>query len=198
MWFTLHFNTGGRKFYAYVYIYCIWNALNKLWMKYEMLIRLSILERKIKLVLERESLLMGKLIRIVEGSSSDRRESRRRRRKGTAAENKQQHQNRFSGRPGRSTAHAQRAQCQRPVDRPVDRTVWLNRAQLSVVFGRPAGRPRWRSVDRTGRPTCTACTGSRGGRSAGLPQFPDCKCPTLCWAPGRPTGRPGEEVGTIV
>jgi len=56
------------------------------------------------------------------------------------------------------------------------------------------------SVDRSGRPTCTACTESRGGRPAGRPQFPDCKCPTLCCfrstdrstevEVGRPVGRP--------
>ena len=34
---------------------------------------------------------------------------------------RKQQQNRLSGRPARSTAHAQRAQGQRAVDRPVDR-----------------------------------------------------------------------------
>jgi len=28
-----------------------------------------------------------------------------------------------------------------------------------------------------------------------LTAMPDCKCPTLCWAPGRPPGRPVEESG---
>ena len=43
---------------------------------------------------------------------------------------------------------AQRAQDQRAVDRPVDRNTLTVSAQLSVVCGRPAGRPGWMSVDR--------------------------------------------------
>ena len=53
---------------------------------------------------------------------------------------------------GRSTGpvdrHAQHAQGPEAVDRPVDRNSLTGSAQLSVVFGRPTGRPRWRSVDQ--------------------------------------------------
>ena len=46
---------------------------------------------------------------------------------------------------GRSTGpvdrHAQHAQGPEAVDRPIDRNTLTVSAQLSVVFGRPAGRP---------------------------------------------------------
>ena len=88
--------------------------------------------------------------------------------------------NRLVGRPVRSTGpvdrRAQHAQGQRAVDRPVDRHCLTVNAQLSV--GHPV-----RSTGRRERSTVRSTASS------------DCKYPTLCWAPGRPTGRPVEEVG---
>ena len=53
---------------------------------------------------------------------------------------------------GRSTGpvdrHARHAQGSEAVDRPVDRNTLTVSVQLSVVFGRPTGRPEWRSVDQ--------------------------------------------------
>ena len=88
--------------------------------------------------------------------------------------NKQQQQNRFSGRPGRSTARAQRAQRLERSTGPVDRNAWLTdpnsrvfwvdrpgrpenpdwQTQLSGFLGRPSRSTGIRkSVDRPGRPT---------------------------------------------
>ena len=75
-----------------------------------------------------------------------------------------------------------------------EKTKGIAAAVENRLAGRPArstARSIRTSIDRRGRPTCTTCTGLELGRPPGRPTG---KHPTLCWAPGRPTGRPVEGV----
>ena len=57
-----------------------------------------------------------------------------------------------------------------------------------------SSRTGW-PVDRPGRPDVHNVHRIRRRSTDRSTADPDCKCPTLCWAPGRPPGRPVEESG---
>ena len=90
--------------------------------------------------------------RIAKGCRSDRQGSRdderKRGQQQEIAEAAEKQAGRSTGQVGPVDRHAQHARGPDAVDRPVDRNSLTVSAQLSVVFGRPTGRPRWRSVDQ--------------------------------------------------